>query len=91
MKTTLSVKDFVIIEKLLDDAMRRMENMAVRIISDESRVSDGALLRYTPPVDDARVQDKLAHNREYQDLKHLSQALGELQVEVQTPDVEITE
>ena len=89
MKTTLSVKDFCIIKQLLDDSMRKMENMALRIAADEARCDDRIILPIMH-IEDAVVQDKLNNNREYQDLKHLSQALGELQVEVQTPDVEIT-
>ena len=88
MRTTLSVKDFCIIKQLLDDSMRKMENMALRIAVDEARCDDRGILPIRTA--DAVVQDKLNNNREYQDLKHLSQALGELQVEVQTPDVEIT-
>lgn len=88
MRTTLSVKDFCIIKQLLDDSMRKMENMALRIAVDEARCDGRDILPIRTA--DAVVQDKLNNNREYQDLKHLSQALGELQVEVQTPDVEIT-
>lgn len=89
MKTTLSVKDFAVIINLLKKEMRHIEANTHHLLEIDREKSDGMYMKYRD-VPYAELEEALEHNDTYQNLKHLSQALGELQVEVQTPDVEIT-
>lgn len=85
MKTTLSVKDFTTIVMLLN---RKMEKIRYEVERE---------LRYDLETESYRevlpdeLDYQLSHHTLYQELKHLSDALGNLQVEVHTPDVIVEE
>lgn len=85
MKTTLSVKDFTIIVRLLDKEMEK-----IRYGVEQGLRYDIETESYRDVLPD-ELDYQLLHHPAYQELKHLSDSLGNLQVEVHTPDVVVKE
>lgn len=88
MKTTLSVRDFATIINLLEKEMSRIKVNTNHFLEIDREKSDGMYMTYRN-VPYSELEEALELNDTYQTLKRLCDALGELQVEVQTPDVEI--
>lgn len=89
MKTTLSVKDFAKILHLVEARIERIKLDTQYAIA--QRIAQEKNKHYVDleSVSYDEIEEKISTNMEYQSLRHLCDALGELQVEVQTPDVEI--
>ena len=88
MKTTLSVRDFATIINLLEKEMGKIKVSTHHVLEIDREKSDGMYMKFRD-VPYAELEEALKLNDTYQNLKRLCDALGELQVEVQTPDVEI--
>ena len=95
-KQVLSVGDFTIIVGLLNDRMYEIESQ----ICHEFAEMDHEKLRkenpnaswweYSrPTLADERVKKELDNHRVYNNLKHLNESLQSLNIEVETPDVEV--
>lgn len=93
MKTTLSVRDFALLYELAMQRMGSIEYEAERSIWTRINKNpteyniDGKAVYKEPEKYEIIAEASL--NPMYTELKRLCDALGELQVEVQTPDVEI--
>lgn len=85
MKTTLSVKDFTTIVMLLNKEMGK-----IRYEVEQGLRYDLETESYREVLPD-ELDYQLLHHPLYQELKHLSDALENLQVEVHTPDVVVEE
>lgn len=83
-KQVLSVADFAIILRLIDDRMSSIEEMYCHQLA----YKDGFYLK-PALVSDKSVQKELLHNNFYQDLVCLKNSLQKLNIEIETPDVEI--
>lgn len=84
-KQVLSVSDFAIILRLIDREMSSIEEMYCHQFGDK-----GGFYLKPALVSDKRVQKELLHNNFYQDLVCLKNSLQKLNIEIETPDVEIT-
>ena len=84
-KQVLSVGDFAIILRLVNDRMSEIKEMYCRQFRDKREF-------YVKPAlaSDKIVQKELLHNNFYQDLVHLKNSLQNLNIEVETHDVETT-
>lgn len=89
MKTTLSVKDFAIILRLVEERIARIKYDTRYIIAQRRAQEKNEHYFDLESVSYDEIEEKISTNMECQSLRHLYDALGELQVEVQTPDVEI--
>lgn len=76
MKQVLSVADFVTIINLLDKEIRSIENIVCDNAGEQLSSKD--------------VQDALSVYHPYQNLIHLKESLQTLNIEVETPDIEIS-
>lgn len=81
MKTTLSVRDFTIIARLLDKEMGKIRYEVERELHYDRETES-----YRDVLPD-ELDYQLLHHQGYQELNHLLVSLGNLQVEVHTPDV----
>ncbi len=81
MKTVLSVKDFSLLYHLVIDSITRMEYPTYYALFD--------LTEKEKIEKKKRKEENLKNDKYYQDLLRLREALGNLQVEVETPKVEI--
>lgn len=82
-KTTLSIRDFAILYGLVNHEIA-------------NRVNSGYYCRWDWPEEEkehARKEhlDNLAQDSHYQNLLRIRDKLGELNIEIETPDVEIKE
>lgn len=77
MKQTLSVADFATILQLLDEEILNMENMWRY----KYCVKDGQIIEW-------RLKE-LQRNPRYQSLLHLKESLQNLNIDVETPSVEV--
>lgn len=85
MKTVLSVRDFAILYNIVNYEMTRMEVQA----EDASRVySNDSMIYVTDEENKKRI---LQESLKYQDLLCICEKLGELNIEVETPSVEVKE
>ena len=95
MKTTLSVRDFALLYDLICERMNNIiKGTKYNIASQRKREKEEATHQYTAYINEDEVSTEdaievLINNPTYMHLNSLMNALGELQFEVQTPDVEI--
>lgn len=94
MKTILSVRDFVLLYELAMQRMGKIEYVVERkiwerISKEPPEYINGKGVYKEPERYEIIAEASL--DPEYTQLKRLCDALGELQVEVQTPDVEVKE
>lgn len=81
-KQVLSVRDFAIIYDLIRREMSSVEyNEGV----------DGHLDGFVRMITGDALQSKLSVNKDYQDLLRIRDALGTLNIEIETPDVSVVE
>lgn len=86
MKQVLSIADFVIITNLLNGKIYNFENYVCRKFGKEGKNS----WDITPAeLSDKKVQEFLSVDKEYQSLLHLKNSLENLNIEVETPAVEV--
>ncbi len=90
-RTVLSVRDFAILYNLVSDKVQRCEiyaeDAAQTYLEGMSEQSLGRLSY----VDEAKKKRFLEENHDYQDLLRIRDKLGELNIEVETPIVEVEE
>lgn len=85
-RTVLSVRDFVILYNMANHTIQKMESQARDIWS------WGRNNEYTEEdieKERAKNMEHLRQNPEYQDLLRIREKLGELNIEVETPSVEV--
>ncbi len=88
MKTVLSVRDFAILYNLVNDKIIYMESQAQWVPSYlfDKKPTDVEKAPY--------IENNMEHLRQdplYQDLLRIREKLGELNIEVETPSVEVEE
>ena len=84
-RTVLSVRDFAILYNIVNDEMTHMEVQA----ENESRFySNDNMIFVTNEENKKRI---LQESLKYQDLLRICEKLGELNIEVETPSVEVEE
>lgn len=88
MKQVLSIADFVVITNLLNEEIYSFENHICRKFGKEGKNSWDII---PAELSDKKVQEFLSVSNEYQSLLHLKNSLETLNIEVETPDVEIGE
>lgn len=97
MKTTLSVRDFALLYDLVCERMNNyISGTKYNIASQRKIAKEEATHQYTifTNADEVSTEDaieELKNNPGYMHLNSLMNALGELQFEVKTPDVEVKE
>ena len=88
MKTVLSVRDFAILYNIVNNKIMKMESQAQWIpnylFNKEPTEAEKA-----PYIE--KNMEQLRQNPEYQDLLRIRDKLGELNIEVETPSVEVEE
>ena len=83
MKTVLSVRDFTILLRIAEMEISRMQCDYPYIFHNETEEE------YQKRID--KHMKKLQSNLLYQDLLRIREKLGELNIEVETPSVEVEE
>ena len=85
MKTVLSVRDFAILYNMVNHKIFKMESQAQDVWSGWCNCKP------TEEVEErkARNMEHLRQNIEYQDLLRIRDKLGELNIEIETPSVEV--
>ena len=86
MKQVLSIADFVVITNLLNERIYSFENYICRKFGKAGKHSWGII---PAKLSDKKVQEFLSVDKEYQSLLHLKNSLENLNIEVETPDVEV--
>lgn len=89
MKITLSVKEFAMILRLVEARIKLIKDNTQYIIARRRAQENRDKFIDMQAVSVDEIEKEMNADIEYQSLRHLYDALGELQVEVQTPDVEI--
>ena len=87
-RTVLSVRDFAILYNIVNYQVMKMEKQAQDVWS------WGSKKEYTEEDIEKERQEnmeRLRQNLEYQDLLRIREKLGELNIEVETPSVEVAE
>ena len=81
MKTVLSIRDFSILYNITISKIREMENptLAYYLESEERE------------KEEQKYKERLSKDLFYQDLLRIRDKLGELNIEVETPSIEIKE
>ena len=80
-KTILSVRDFAILYDIANSRIKEMENpRLVYYLEDKEREKE-----------EQKYKEGLSKNLYYQDLLRIREKLGELNIEVETPSIEIKE
>ena len=80
-KTILSVRDFAILYNITISKISERENL----------ISDYYLDSKKREKEEQKLKERLSKNLYYQDLLRIRDKLGELNIEVETPDIEIKE
>ena len=87
-RTVLSVRDFAILYNIIDDKIRHMESQAQWVLS---------YFFHKEPTEEEKASyieknmEQLKQDPHYQDLLRIRDKLGELNIEVETPIVEVEE
>lgn len=81
MKTVLSVRDFVILLRIADMEISKMQHDTSYMFHNETEEE------YQKRID--KHMKELQSNLLYQDLLRIREKLGELNIEVETPSVEV--
>ena len=89
-KQVLSVADFALILDLTNKEMADIEHWTCRYqVQHETDWCTEPTRNKPLQVSDEIVQNSLKTNIRYQDLRHLKESLQNLNIEVETPDVEV--
>lgn len=83
MKTVLSVRDFAILYEMVNNKIMHMEDQAQTIYYFERDDSERI------EKERAEKMERLHQNLHYQDLLRIREKLGELNIEIETPSVEV--
>lgn len=79
-KTVLSIRDFVILYNIVVREIGNMENSRLSFLKGEEREKQ-----------EQEYNERLSKNPHYLDLLCIREKLGELNIEIETPNVEIKE
>ena len=85
MKTILSVKDFSILYNLVNYEIIKAEQNAIYYSFGKKETQKQKEKRHKLEL------EELKNDKRYQDLYNLKEKLGNLSIEIETPDVEIKE
>ena len=80
-KTVLSVRDFVILYNIVVGEIGKAENPRLSFYLDDNEREK----------EEQKYKERLSKEPYYQDLLRIREKLGELNIEIQTPNVEIEE
>ena len=80
-KTVLSIRDFVILYNIVVGEIGRAENPRLSFCLDDNEREK----------EEQKYKERLFKDPYYQDLLRIREKLGELNIEIQTPNVEIEE
>lgn len=86
MKQVLTIADFVVITNLLNKEIHSLESYVCRKFGKEGKHSWNII---PAEFSDKKVQEFLSAYKEYQSLIHLKKSLETLNIEVETPAVEV--
>ena len=89
-KTTMSIRDFVIIHNLVETELKGIKNMLwVQTNSYYSSILNEKDFFEKNAEIDAKVEEQLKNDMRYQDLLSIIQKLGSMLIDVNVPDIEI--
>lgn len=89
-KTTMSIRDFVIIHNLVETELKSIKNMLwVQINSYYPSILNKKDLFEKNAEIDAKVEEQLKNDMRYQELLSIIQKLSSMLIEVNIPDIEI--
>lgn len=80
-KTVLSIRDFVILYNIVVGEIGRAENPRLSFHLDDNEREK----------EEQKYKERLSKDPYYQDLLRIREKLGELNIEIETPNVEIEE
>ena len=89
-KTTMSIRDFVIIHNLVETELKGIKNMLwVQTNSYYPSILNKKDFFERNAEIDAKVEEQLKNDMRYQDLLSIMNRLGSMTIDVNVPDVEI--